>query len=98
MSVITVRVPEELKGCMKRCKSVNWSEVSRKAFEEVARKVEMQSAAESIKTLRMQSTAEWNGAKVREWRDAGSSTWDSSVVVKWFSTETKSLEALDLLD
>jgi hypothetical protein len=40
MSNITVRVSEELKGRMKRCKNVNWSEVARTAFEDAARKEE----------------------------------------------------------
>ena len=71
MSNITVRVPEELKGRMKRCKSVNWSEIARKAFEDTARKEEMQCAAQAIKNLRLESKAEWNGAKeIRRWRDA----------------------------
>lgn len=66
-----MRVPEELKGRMKRCKSVNWSEVARKAFEDAARKQEMQYAAEAIKALREENKAEWNGAKeIRKWRDA----------------------------
>jgi hypothetical protein len=71
MSNITIRVPEELKGRMERFKSINWSEVARKAFEEAARKEEMRSAAESIKKMRMESVAEWDGAKeIRKWRDA----------------------------
>ena len=71
MSNITVRVPEELKERMESCKGINWSEVARKAFEEAARKEEMQSAAESIKKLRMDSKAGWNGAgEIRKWRDA----------------------------
>jgi hypothetical protein len=71
MSNITVRVPEELKGRMKRCKSVNWSEVARRAFEDAARKEEMQCAAETIKNLRKESKTEWDGAKeIRKWRDA----------------------------
>ena len=71
MSNITVRVPEELKGRMKRCKSVNWSEVARIAFEDAARKEEMQYATEVIKNLRSESKAEWDGAKeIRRWRDA----------------------------
>ena len=71
MSNVTVRVPEELKGRMKRCKSVNWSEVARKAFEDAARKEEIQCAAEAIKNLRLESKAEWDGAKeIRKWRDA----------------------------
>ncbi len=70
-SNITVRVSQELKNRMKRCKSVNWSQVARKAFEDAARKEEMQSAAEAIKTLRNESKAKWNGAKeIRKWRDA----------------------------
>jgi hypothetical protein len=68
---ITVRVPQELKGRMKRCKSVNWSEVARKAFEDAARKEEIQCAAKTIKNLRLGSKAEWDGAKeIRRWRDA----------------------------
>ena len=71
MSNITVRVPEELKGRMKRCKSVNWSDVARKAFEDAARKEEIQCAAEAIKNLRSESKTEWDGAKeIRKWRDA----------------------------
>jgi len=71
LSNVTIRVPEDLKGRMERCKSINWSEVARKAFEDAARKVEMQCAAESIKKLRMDSKEEWDGAKeIRRWRDA----------------------------
>ncbi len=71
MSNITVRVPEELKGRMKRCKNVNWSDVARKAFEDAARREEMQFAVEAIKNLRLESKADWNGAKeIRKWRDA----------------------------
>ena len=71
MSNITVRVPEELKGRMKRCKGVNWSEVARKAFEDAARKEEIECAAETIKSLRLESKGEWDGAEeIRKWRDA----------------------------
>jgi hypothetical protein len=71
MSNVTVRVPEELKDRMKQCKSVNWSEVARKAFEDAARKEEIQCAAEAIKNLRLENKAEWNGAgEIRKWRDA----------------------------
>ena len=71
MSNVTVRVPEKLKDRMKHCKSVNWSEVARKAFEDAARKEEMQCAVETIKNLRNESKAEWNGAvEIRKWRDA----------------------------
>jgi hypothetical protein len=71
MSNITVRIPEELKTRMERCKTVNWSEVARKAFEETARKEEIQCAAEAIKRIRNESEKDWNGAKeIRKWRDA----------------------------
>jgi hypothetical protein len=71
MGNVTVRVSEELKGRMKRCKSVNWSEVARTAFEDAARKEEIQCAAEAIKNLRLESKAEWNGAtEIRKCRDA----------------------------
>jgi len=70
MSNITVRVPEELRGRMKRCKSINWSDIARKAFEDAARKEEIQCAAEAIKKLRLESEAKWDGAKeIRKWRD-----------------------------
>ncbi len=71
MSNVTVRVPEKLKDRMKHCKNVNWSEVARKAFEDAARKEEMQCAAETIKNLRNESKTEWNGAaEIRKWRDS----------------------------
>ncbi len=56
---------------MERFKTINWSEVARKAFEDAARKEEMQYAAESIKKLRAENKAGWDGAKeIRRWRDA----------------------------
>jgi hypothetical protein len=71
MSNVTVRVPEELKQRMARHKRINWSEVARKAFEDAALREEMQCAAEAIKNLRLESKAEWDGAKeIRKWRDA----------------------------
>jgi hypothetical protein len=71
MSNVTIRVPEDLKGRMERCKSINWSEVARKAFEDAARREEMLCAAEAIKKLRNESITEWDGAKeIRRWRDA----------------------------
>ncbi|XES76280.1 MAG: hypothetical protein ACBZ72_08840 [Candidatus Bathyarchaeia archaeon] len=70
-SNITVRVPEELKERMKHCRSINWSEVARRAFEDAARKEERQCAADAIKNLRQESKAEWDGVKeIRKWRDA----------------------------
>jgi len=71
ISSITIRVPEELKGRMKRCKSVNLSEVARRAFEEAAQKEEVQCSAEAIKKRLLESRLEWNGAKeIRKWREA----------------------------
>jgi hypothetical protein len=71
VSNITVRVSEELKGRMKRCKNVNWSDVARKAFEDAACKEEKQCAADAIKKLRLESKAQWDGAKeIRKWRAA----------------------------
>ena len=72
MNNVTVRVPEELRERMKRCKTVNWSEVARKAFEEALEREEVQCAAETIKNLRKESNAaEWDGAKeIRKWRVA----------------------------
>jgi hypothetical protein len=71
MSNITVRVPEELKSRMERCKTINWSEIARKAFEDAAHQEEMKSAAQAIKKMRDDSKENWNGAKeIRKWRDA----------------------------
>lgn len=70
-SNITIRIPEELKSRMEQCKTINWSEVARKAFEDVTRREEIKCAAESIKKLRNESEKEWNGAgEIRKWRDA----------------------------
>jgi len=71
VSNVTVRVPDELKGRMKRCKNINWSEVARKAFEEAARREEIQCAAAAIDKLRVESKIKWDGTKeIRKWRDA----------------------------
>jgi hypothetical protein len=71
MSNVTVRVPKDLKDRMKHCKTVNWSEIARKAFEEAARKEEIQYAAAAIDKLRVESKIKWNGTKeIRKWRDA----------------------------
>jgi hypothetical protein len=71
MSNITIRIPEELKSRMEQCKGINWSEVARKAFEEAARREEIECAAAAIDKLRMDSKVEWNSAKeIRKWRDA----------------------------
>jgi hypothetical protein len=51
--------------------NINWSKVARKAFEETARKEEIQCAAETIKKIRNESEKGWGGAKqIRKWRDA----------------------------
>jgi len=71
MSNVTVRVPEELKDRMQRCKGINWSEVARKAFEEAARREEIACAAAAIDKLRIESKIKWDGTKeIRKWRDA----------------------------
>jgi hypothetical protein len=71
MSNITIRLPEDLKERMERCKNINWSEVARKAFEEAARRQEILCAASAIDKLRIESKVRWNGAKeIRKWRDA----------------------------
>jgi hypothetical protein len=71
MGNITVRIPEELRSRMEHCKTINWSEVARKAFEDAARREGIRCAADSIKKLRSESEKEWNGAgEIRKWRDA----------------------------
>ena len=71
MSNVTVRVPEELKDRMQRCKDINWSEVARQAFEEAARREEIQRAAAEMDKLRVESKIKWDGTReIRKWRDA----------------------------
>ena len=71
MSNITIRISEELKDRMQHCKNINWSEVARKAFEEAARREEIQCAAAAIDKLRVESKIKWDGTKeIRKWRDA----------------------------
>jgi hypothetical protein len=71
MSNFTVRVPEELKERMQRCKDINWSEVARQAFEEAARREEIQRAAAEMDKLRVESKIKWDGTmEIRKWRDA----------------------------
>ena len=71
MSNVTIRVPEDLKSRMEQCKGINWSEVARKAFEEAARREEMQCAAAAIDKLRVESKIKWDGSgEIRKWRDA----------------------------
>jgi len=71
VSNITIRIPEELKDRMKQCKSINWSEVARKAFEEAARREEIQCASAAIDELRVGSKIKWDGTReIRKWRDA----------------------------
>jgi hypothetical protein len=68
---ITISVPEDLKRRMERFKDINWSEVARRAFEDTASREEMRIAADTIKRLRLEGQAQWNGAKeIRRWRDA----------------------------
>ncbi|MFB3888350.1 MAG: hypothetical protein ACE14S_02595 [Candidatus Bathyarchaeia archaeon] len=71
MTNITIRIPEELKSRMEQCKSINWSDVARKAFEEATRREEMQCAAAAIDKLRVESKIKWDGTKeIRKWRNA----------------------------
>jgi predicted transcriptional regulator len=82
MSIVSFRVDEELKKKMERNRSVNWSEVVRRAISE---RIELEERLESersvdfslisdavkgIAQLRRKTSGRWSGAEeIRKWRD-----------------------------
>jgi len=48
LSIITIRIPKELKEKMRKYKEINWSEVIRKALEE---KIRIQEKIEAIRKI-----------------------------------------------
>lgn len=48
MSIITIRIPRELKEKMRKYKEINWSEVIRKALEE---KIRIQEKIEAVRKI-----------------------------------------------
>ncbi|MCS7365303.1 MAG: hypothetical protein NDF54_07705 [archaeon GB-1867-035] len=48
MSIITIRIPKELKEKMRKYKEINWSEVIRKALEE---KIRIQEKIEAVRKI-----------------------------------------------
>ncbi|MEM2935749.1 MAG: hypothetical protein QW231_01055 [Candidatus Bathyarchaeia archaeon] len=82
MSVVTVRVDEDLKAKMEKLKHVNWSEVIRKAIAErvmveealtARRTINMSLLEEAMKDqdrLRAKTTGRWSGVEeIRKWRE-----------------------------
>ena len=66
---MTITIPEELRARIKNTKHINWSEVARKTFEEVIKKIERRKAAEEMDKLREESKIKWDGVEeVRKWR------------------------------
>jgi len=48
LSIITIRIPRELKEKMRKYKEINWSEVIRKALEE---KIRIQEKIEAVRKI-----------------------------------------------
>ncbi len=70
MVSITVRISEETRQKMNQLRSVNWSEVVRRAIEGEIRKAMMQEASKRIDALRKKSKIEWDSTEViRQWRE-----------------------------
>lgn len=70
MTMISVRVDEELRRRMRGYPSVNWSDFIRESIEEKIREEEMRAAAETMDRLAEKTTGDWSGAQeVRRWRD-----------------------------
>lgn len=82
MSVVTVRVDDELKKRMDRLRHVNWSEVVRRAIAErialeetlaSSRIIDVRRLEEAIRDqdrLRSKTTGKWSGTEeIRKWRE-----------------------------
>jgi len=82
MSVVTVRVDDELKKRMDRLSHVNWSEVVRRAIAErialeetlaSSRIIDVRRLEEAIRDqdrLRSKTTGKWSGTEeIRKWRE-----------------------------
>jgi len=70
MTMISVRVDEELRRRMREHPSVNWSDYIRESIEERIRDEEMRAAAEAMDRLAEKTSGDWSGAdEVRRWRD-----------------------------
>ena len=70
MSMISVRVDEELRRRMRKLPSVNWSEYIRASIEEKIKEEEMRQAAEAMDRLAEKTSGDWSGAEeIRRWRD-----------------------------
>ncbi len=82
MSVVTVRVDEDLKAKMEKLKHVNWSEVIRRAIAErvvveetlaARRTINVKLLEEAMRNqdlLRTKTTGRWSGVEeIRRWRE-----------------------------
>lgn len=82
MSVVTVRVDDDLKAKMEKLKHVNWSEVIRRAIAERVMVEETLTAKRTINVslleeamrnqdlLRAKTTGRWSGVEeIRRWRE-----------------------------
>ncbi|MBS7247075.1 MAG: DUF6290 family protein [Candidatus Jordarchaeales archaeon] len=73
MTVISVRVSDDVKKRMERLKHINWSEVIRKAIMEVLEEEEERNLARAVllnEKVRKKAPREWNSVEViRYWRE-----------------------------
>ncbi len=70
MAKVTVVVPDQLKKKMEHVSDVNWSEVARRAFEDVVKRREMAEAVAKMDKLRESAKLSgWSGVReIRKWR------------------------------
>jgi predicted DNA-binding protein len=70
LTLVSVRVSEEIKRRMKKLSHVNWSDYIRDAVERKIREEEMRRACETMDSLADKTSGMWSGSKeVRRWRE-----------------------------
>ena len=73
MSIVSVRVSEEIKKRMNKLKHINWSEVIREAILKALREEEGRNLAKAVlinERIRKKAPEKWDSTKViRSWRN-----------------------------
>lgn len=70
LSIISVRVSDDVKRKMRRFKNVNWAEYIRRAIEKKIREEEMKIACLIMDSLAEKTSGRWSGVdEIRKWRE-----------------------------
>ena len=105
MSLISFRVPKELKRRMEELKHINWSEILRRAIKETLEREKSRSLAKAVlinERIRKKAPKGWDSTKAI--RSGGNIVMarpvvvDASVVAKWYLEEEYTEKALKLRD